>query len=173
MPVSGPRPSRRMHDGAARESLIVSRKASDRICGKRLRPMVPLLVESMERHGHRQLAPKFRTWPLANSAATIDRALKQANGLTGAGARRRSSPSALRPSIPYGPPMVGTTRHLATSKSTWSRITGFTAEARWPAPGNVGVGQRWNQCRSSHRDARPWPTSTGHSHRPPVQVVTR
>jgi hypothetical protein len=32
-------------------------EASDRICGKRLRPLVPVLVEAMERHGHLRLAP--------------------------------------------------------------------------------------------------------------------
>ena len=99
-PVSGPRPSRRVYDDAVREALIVLWEASDRICGKRLRPMVPVLVESMERHGHLQLAAEVRTRLLAMSAATMDRALKQAKGLTGGGARRRSSPTALRRSIP-------------------------------------------------------------------------
>ena len=49
---SGPRPGRRVYDDAAREALIVIWEASDRICGKRLRPLVPVLVEAMERHGH-------------------------------------------------------------------------------------------------------------------------
>jgi hypothetical protein len=34
--------------------LIVVWEASDRICGKRLRPLVPILLEAMERHGHIQ-----------------------------------------------------------------------------------------------------------------------
>ena len=38
-------------------------EASDRICGKRLRPLVPILVEAMERHGHLQLAPEVRAGP--------------------------------------------------------------------------------------------------------------
>ena len=49
---SGPRPERRIYDEAVREALVVIWEASDRVCGKRLRPLVPILVEAMERHGH-------------------------------------------------------------------------------------------------------------------------
>src|SRR4051794_38931844 len=73
---SGPRLGRRAYDDATRGALIVIWEASDRICGKRLRPLVPDLVEAMERHGHLQLAPEVRIGVLAMSAATIDRALK-------------------------------------------------------------------------------------------------
>ena len=38
----GPRPERRMYDQATREALIVVWEASDRICGKRLRPLMPI-----------------------------------------------------------------------------------------------------------------------------------
>jgi hypothetical protein len=37
------------------------------ICGKRLRPLVPVLVEAMERHGHLRLAPEVRISLLAMS----------------------------------------------------------------------------------------------------------
>ena len=67
----------RLYDDAVREALIVIWEASDRICGKRLRPLVPILVEAMERHGHLQLAPEVRMGLLAMSAATIDRALRE------------------------------------------------------------------------------------------------
>ncbi len=156
-----------MHDDAAREALIVLWKASDRICGKRLRPMVPLLVESMERHGDRQLAPEFRTWLLANSAATIDRALKQASGLTGGSARHRSSPSALRRSIPirasdgWDNPAPGDVEVDLVAHS------GPTAGARSRKRRGRAAMEPSVRCRSPHRDAPPWPTSTGHSHRPP------
>jgi hypothetical protein len=46
------RPERRIYDDAVREALVVIWEASDRVCGKRLRPLVPILVEAMERHGH-------------------------------------------------------------------------------------------------------------------------
>ena len=55
---SSPRPERRVHGQATREALIVAWEASDRICGKRLRPLAPILVSAMERHGHLQLAPE-------------------------------------------------------------------------------------------------------------------
>ena len=43
----GPRPARRVYDDAVREALIVLWEASDRICGKRLKPLIPTLVEAM------------------------------------------------------------------------------------------------------------------------------
>ena len=43
----GPRPGRRVYDDAVREALIVVWEASDRICGKRLRPLLPILVEAI------------------------------------------------------------------------------------------------------------------------------
>jgi hypothetical protein len=49
---SGTRPSRRVYDDAVREALLVLWEASDRICGKRLKPLVPVLLDAMERHGH-------------------------------------------------------------------------------------------------------------------------
>jgi hypothetical protein len=91
---AGPRRNRRVYGEAIRVALVVLWEASDRICGKRLRPLVPILVESMERHGHLQLAPEVRSGLLAMSAATIDRALREARGPTGARPRRRSPPSA-------------------------------------------------------------------------------
>ena len=53
-PRSGARPGRRLYDAAVREALIVVWEASDRVCGKRLKPLVAVLVESLERHGHLQ-----------------------------------------------------------------------------------------------------------------------
>src|SRR6267143_2005814 len=97
----GPRPGRRVYDEAVREALIVVWEASDRICGKRLRPLLPILVEAMEQHGHLQLVPEVRTGLLAISAATIDRALREIRQQAGTAKRRRSPPSAaIRRSVP-------------------------------------------------------------------------
>ncbi len=98
---SGPRPARRLYDDAVREALIVTWEASDRVCGKRLRPLVPILVEAMERHGHLQLTPAVRAGLLAMSAATIDRALHDARA-PGGGRKRRHAPpaAAIRRSVP-------------------------------------------------------------------------
>lgn len=89
-----PRPERWIYDQATREALIVVWEASDRICGKRLRPLMPILIPAMERHGHLHLAPKVLTGLLTMSAATIDRALREARGPSGGRPRRRSPPSA-------------------------------------------------------------------------------
>jgi hypothetical protein len=98
---SGPRPARRLYNDAVREALIVIWEASDRVCGKRLRPLVAILVEAMERHGHLHLTPEVRAGLLAMSAATIDRALHDARA-PGGGRRRRHAPpsAAIRRSVP-------------------------------------------------------------------------
>jgi hypothetical protein len=95
------RPERRVYDEAVREALIVLWEASDRICGKRLKALVPVLLDAMERHGHLDLAPEVRAGLLAMSAATIDRALRAVREKTGRRGRRRgSASSAVRRSIP-------------------------------------------------------------------------
>jgi hypothetical protein len=99
--VTGPRPARRVYDDAVRQALIVLWEASDRICGKRLKALIPILVEAMERHGHLQLAREVRAGLLSISAATIDRALREVRGLSGGRARRRTAPSAaVRRAVP-------------------------------------------------------------------------
>ena len=91
----------RVYDVAMREALIVLWEASDRVCGKRLRPLLPVLVEAMDRHGHVQLAPEVRIGVLSMSAATIDRMLKDVKEKAGQRRRRRSPPSAaIRRSVP-------------------------------------------------------------------------
>jgi hypothetical protein len=98
---SGPRPGRRLYDEAVREALIMVWEASDRVCGKRLRALVPILVEAMERHGHLQLAPEVRAGLEAMSAATIDRALREAREPGGGRKRRHAPPSAaIRRNVP-------------------------------------------------------------------------
>jgi len=72
---SGVRPSRRIYNEAVKEALIVTWEAADRICGKRLKAVLPDLVDAMERHGHLNLDPEVRKQLLKASAATIDRLL--------------------------------------------------------------------------------------------------
>jgi len=43
---SGPRPGRRTYDEAVREALVTAWEAGDRICGKRLKVLLPSLVEA-------------------------------------------------------------------------------------------------------------------------------
>ena len=122
------RPQRRIYDDAVREALVVMWEASDRVCGKRLQPLMPILVEAMERHGHLQLASEVRSGLLALSAATIDRALRDIRARSGNRPRRRAP---RRPqsgeASPCEPSRAGMTHRPASWKQTWSRIA-----ARWP-----------------------------------------
>jgi hypothetical protein len=65
----------RIYDECVREALTTLWEASDRVCGKRLKPLLPLLVASLERHGHLHLDEAVRRRVLSASAATIDRIL--------------------------------------------------------------------------------------------------
>ena len=73
------------------EALIPLWEASDRLCGKRLQALLPLLLESLGRHGHLALASSVREKLLTISNATIERLLpppaKGAKALVG-GAHR-------------------------------------------------------------------------------------
>jgi hypothetical protein len=96
---SARRPRLRVYDDAVREALVVLWEASDRVCGKRLKALLPLLVPSLERHGHLQLDESVRTKLLATSASTIDRLLAVPRGaVEGRPSRLRAKP-AIRRSI--------------------------------------------------------------------------
>ena len=68
------RPS--LYDEAARGALIVLWEASERVCGKRLKALLPLLLPALERNGHLKLEEEIRHKILSMSAATIDRLLR-------------------------------------------------------------------------------------------------
>jgi transposase InsO family protein len=51
-------------------------EASDRICGKRLKALLPILLPALERNGHLKLETEIRCKILSMSAATIDRLLR-------------------------------------------------------------------------------------------------
>jgi hypothetical protein len=65
------RPRKQIYDEMVRQALALLWEAADRICGKRLEPLLPVLIESMERHGHLRLEPVVRSPLLDISAATI------------------------------------------------------------------------------------------------------
>src|SRR5689334_20898707 len=65
-----------LYDEAARAALIVLWEASDRVCGKRLKALLPLLLPALERNGHLKLEAEIRAKILSMSAATIDRLLR-------------------------------------------------------------------------------------------------
>src|SRR5215472_15809618 len=71
-----PCPRVRLYDAAVHQALTVLWEAADRICGKRLRVLLPVLIDAMERHGHLKLDAVVRSRLLGISAATIDRLLR-------------------------------------------------------------------------------------------------
>jgi hypothetical protein len=91
----------RLYDEAVRQALTVLWEAADRVCGKRLKALIPMLVDAMERHGHLDLDPVIKTKVLQVSAATIDRILANARAhIDGQRKRRKGVGSAIRRSIP-------------------------------------------------------------------------
>jgi hypothetical protein len=91
----------RLYDEAVREALILLWEASDRVCGKRLAALVPILIDSLERHGHLQLDLTVRFRLLSASPATIDRLLAPARAaVRGLIRRRKPAGPLLRRSIP-------------------------------------------------------------------------
>ncbi|WP_005034010.1 ISNCY family transposase [Holophaga foetida] len=93
-------PRERVYGKAVREALIVLWEASDRVCGKRLKALVPLLINALERHGHLYLDPEVRCRVLAASPATIDRILAPTRAAIGGKLRRRPSTPAIRRNVP-------------------------------------------------------------------------
>jgi len=81
---------RRVYDEATRQALIMIWEAADRICGKRLKAIIPDLLTAMEKHGHLMLESGVRRRVESASAATIDRFLRSVR--KGAGSRRRKRP---------------------------------------------------------------------------------
>ncbi len=88
-----------MYNEVEHNALVLLWEASDRICGKRLKALMPALIEAMERHGHLDLTPEIRDKLLAMSAATIDRALVGVREGLGR-KRRRHATHSLRRSVP-------------------------------------------------------------------------
>lgn len=92
------RTRRRIYEEAERNALVVLWEAWDRICSKRLKALLPLLIES--RDGTATWAWRLKSAkPLAMSASTIDGALGKIRQ-EGGRQRRRPVASALRRSIP-------------------------------------------------------------------------
>jgi hypothetical protein len=95
------RSKERIYGDAVQEALILLWEAADRICGKRLKALVPLLLGSMEKHGHLQLETSVRDLLLQMSAATMDRLLAEPRErVTGTRRRRGVGATLLRRSIP-------------------------------------------------------------------------
>jgi hypothetical protein len=94
-------PRERIYDEAVRQALIMLWEAADRICGKRLKVMIPILIDAMQRYGHLDLDQFVKDKVLAVSAATIDRMLAGTRlQIDGQRKRRKGVGAAIRRSIP-------------------------------------------------------------------------
>jgi hypothetical protein len=103
-PVPGheaPRARRRRYGVAIKDALTALWEASDRLCGKRLKVMIPTLLPPLEQHGRLRLNKMDRDLVFAISAATIDRMLGDTK-VAASGARRRRAGfySAIRREVP-------------------------------------------------------------------------
>ena len=91
----------RLYDKAERLALTVLSEAADRVCGKRLEPLISKLVEAMERHAHLDPDPVTKTKLPQVSAATIDRVLAHTRLLIDGQRKRRTDVGPeIRRSIP-------------------------------------------------------------------------
>ncbi len=102
----------RLYDEAVRQALTMLWEAADRVCGKRLKALIPTLIDAMERHGHLDLDPAVRSKLLQFSAATIDRALATARQhIDGQRKRRQGVGASIRRASLCAPLPTGGTRH--------------------------------------------------------------
>src|SRR5580704_730410 len=95
------RERRRRYDATSKNALTALWEASDRVCGKRLKVMIPTLLPALERNGGLNLGNADRDRLLAVSAATIDRLLVDVKIAASGGKRRRAGfHSAIRREVP-------------------------------------------------------------------------
>ena len=96
-----PRRRRPTYGATIKDALVALWEASDRICGKRLKVMIPTLLPALERHGRLELTSSERALVLGASAATIDRLLVDTRIAASGGRRRRVGfYSAIRREVP-------------------------------------------------------------------------
>src|SRR5215468_4109227 len=95
------RERRRTYGATIKDALTALWEASDRVCGKRLKVMIPNILPALERTSWLKLANTERDRVLAVSAATIDRMLGDVKIAASGGKRRRAGfHSAIRREVP-------------------------------------------------------------------------
>jgi hypothetical protein len=99
--IQAPRERRRRYGATIKDALTALWEASDRVCGKRLKVMIPTLLPALEQHGRLKLSKGDHDLVLAVSAATIDRVLGDVKVAASGGKRRRAGfYSAIRREVP-------------------------------------------------------------------------
>jgi hypothetical protein len=92
---------KRRYGATIKDAMTALWEASDRVCGKRLKVMIPTLLPALEQHGRLQLGQADHDRVLAISAATIDRLLVDVKIAASGGRRRRAGfYSAIRREVP-------------------------------------------------------------------------
>lgn len=76
-------PARSVYGSALQQPPVVLWEASDRLCGKRLRALLPQFIPAMAKHGHLSLNPALREQLMEVSASSVDRLLKEAHTIAG------------------------------------------------------------------------------------------
>jgi hypothetical protein len=95
------RERRRLYGAPIKDALTALWEASDRVCGKRLKVMIPILLPALKRSGRLKLDELDRDRVLAVSAATIDRVLGDVKIAASGGKRRRAGfYTAIRREVP-------------------------------------------------------------------------
>ena len=95
------RERRRTYGATIKDALTALWEASDRVCGKRLKVMIPNILPALERTSRLKLDNTERDRVLAVSAATIDRMLGDVKIAASGGKRRRAGfHSAIRREVP-------------------------------------------------------------------------
>lgn len=99
--VKAPRERERRYGPTIKDAMTALWEASDRVCGKRLKVMIPILLSALEQHGRLKLGLADRDCVLAISPATIDRLLVDVKFAASGGRRRRAGfYSAIRREVP-------------------------------------------------------------------------
>ena len=99
--AGAPRERKRRYGATIKDALTALWEASDRVCGKRLKVMIPTLLPALERNDRLKLDTADRDRVLAISAASIDRQLGEVKLAASGGKRRRAGfSSAIRREVP-------------------------------------------------------------------------
>src|SRR3954463_1761810 len=99
--VEAPRGRKRRYGATIKDAMTALWEASDRVCGKRLKVMIPTLLPALEQHGRLRLGQADRDCVLSISPATIDRLLVDVKVAASGGRRRRAGfYSAIRREVP-------------------------------------------------------------------------
>jgi hypothetical protein len=99
--VEAPRERKRRYGATIKDALTALWEASDRVCGKRLKVMIPTLLPALERNDRLKLDEADRDRVLTISAASIDRLLGDVKLAASGGKRRRAGfSSAIRREVP-------------------------------------------------------------------------